>query len=79
MPAYLGRNGPWFAVGEVTGHGLAHSVTVEARAERPSPLTGGRVTAVSIYQIAATRVPDTRQLLPLRDACGTYVDWYRVS
>jgi hypothetical protein len=79
MPAYLGRNGPWFAVGEVTGHGVRDPVTITAAAERPSPLTGNRVTAVSIYQIAATRVPDTRELLPLRDACGTYVDWYRLS
>ncbi|HWF26632.1 MAG TPA: hypothetical protein VG275_14345 [Solirubrobacteraceae bacterium] len=79
MPAYLGRNGPWFAVGEITGHGFLHPVTIRATAERPSFLTGSRVTAVSIYQIAATRVPDTREILPLRDACGTYVDWYRLS
>jgi hypothetical protein len=79
MPAYLGRNGPWFAVGEVTGRGVNSPVTVRASAERPSPLTGGRVTAVSIYQIAATRAPDTRRIVPLRDACGTYVDWYRLS
>lgn len=78
MPAYLGRNGPWFAVGEITGRGVNSPVTISATAQRPSPLTGGRVTAVSIYQIAATRVPDTRRLLALRAACGKYVDWYRV-
>lgn len=79
MPAYSGRNGPWFAVGEVTGRGVHSPVSVIAEAERPSLLTGGRVTAVSIYQIAATRVPDTRRVVSLRDACGKYVDWYRLS
>lgn len=79
MPAYLGRNGPWFAVGEIAGRGVHSPVTVKIIAQRPSPLTGGLVTAVSVYQLAATRVPDTRRLLPLRNACGKYVDWYRLS
>jgi len=79
MPAYSGRNGPWFAVGEITGHGVHSPVTVTATAGHPSPLSTSLVTAVSIYQIAATRVPDTRRIVPLRDACGKYVDWYRLS
>ncbi|HEY5317702.1 MAG TPA: hypothetical protein VIJ20_06960 [Solirubrobacteraceae bacterium] len=79
MPAYLGRNGPFFAVGEVTGHGTHSPVKVTATAERPSPLTGGDVTAVSVYELAATAVPDTRGVVPLNDACGRYVDWYRLT
>ena len=78
MPAYLGRNGPWFAVGAVTGRGVNSPVTLKTTVQRPSLLTGLRVTAVSIYSIAATRIPDTRTIVPLKDACGKYVDWYRL-
>ena len=78
MPAYLGRNGPWFAVGDVTGHGAESPVTVTATAQRPSPLTGSSPTSVSIYGLAATAVPDTRGIVPLRYACGKYVDWYEL-
>ena len=79
MPAYQGRNGPFFAVGEVTGHGVHAPVTVTVKAERPSILTGELITDVTIYQLAATRVPDTRRIVPLKDACGKYVDWYRTT
>jgi hypothetical protein len=32
-----------------------------------------------VYNIAATRLPDVRQIVPLREACGKYVDWFRTS
>jgi hypothetical protein len=39
----------------------------------------GGVLFGTTYTIAATRVPDTRRMVPLSQACGRYVDWYRVS
>ena len=77
MPAYLGRSGPFFAVGEVTGRGTHSPVTILATATRPSPLATNTAASVVISEIAATRVPDTRRMVPLKDACGKYVDWYR--
>jgi hypothetical protein len=80
MPAYLGRPGPFFGVGTVTGHGVASPVTLTVKAERPSFLTGtGGNLFTSIPLIAATRIPDSRRIVPLRRACGQYVDWYRLS
>jgi hypothetical protein len=80
MPAYLGRLGPFFTVGTVTGRGVASPVTLTVRAERPSFLTGsGGNLFTAIPVIAATRIPDSRRIVPLRRACGQYVDWYRLS
>ena len=80
MPAYLGRQGPFFAVGAVTGRGAGNPVILQVGAKRPSFLTGGdKLLYTSISAIAATRVPDTRVVVPLKQACGKYVDWYRVS
>jgi len=78
MPAYLGRQGPFFAVGAVAGQGVAKPVLLRIIARRPSLLTGVDLFA-TVPMIAATRLPDTRWLVPLRQACGQYVDWYRVS
>jgi hypothetical protein len=80
MPAYLGRPGPFFGVGMVTGRGVTSPVTLTVKAERPSFLTGtGDDLFTSIPLIAATRVPDSRRIVPLGRACGQYVDWYRLS
>jgi hypothetical protein len=80
MPAYLGRPGPFFAVGSVSGAGASSPVTLTITALRPSRLTGtGDLLFTSVPVIAFTRIPDSRQLVPLRQACGKYVDWYRLS
>lgn len=34
---------------------------------------------MNITTFAATRIPDTRRLVPLRRACGKYVDWFRLK
>jgi hypothetical protein len=80
MPAYLGRLGPLFALGAVTGRGVGSPVVLIARAQRPSLFTSrsdNLFTAIPL--IAATRIPNTRDLVALRDACGRDVDWYRTS
>jgi hypothetical protein len=80
MPAYLGRPGPFFGVGTVAGQGVASPVTLTFHAQRPSFLTGtGDILFAYVSLIAATRIPDTRQIVPLSQACGRYVDWYRLS
>jgi hypothetical protein len=80
MPAYLGRVGPFFGVGTVTGQGAASPVTLVITVPRPSFLTStaGNLFA-SVPVIAATRIPDTRRIVPISKACGQYVDWYRLS
>lgn len=80
MPAYQGRLGPFFRVGRVTGHGAGTTLTLIVRADRPSRLTGPDAALVNTYvpTIAATRVPDRRAIVPLSQACGRYVDWYRL-
>ncbi len=80
MPAYVGRQGPFFAVGTVTGKGRSAPVSLQFHADRPSFLTGSDDNIFSyIPVIAATRVPDSRTLVPLSQACGRYVDWYRLT
>lgn len=76
MPAYLDRPGPLFAVGSIGSDGTPIVLTV--RAERPSALTGPDLVAF-MSAIAATRLPDSRTMVPLRRACGKYVDWFRLG
>ena len=78
MPAYLGRPGPFFRVGAVRGKGMSSPVMLELSADRPSSITGdGDIMFANAYNIAATRIPDSRFVVPIARACGRYVDWYR--
>jgi hypothetical protein len=78
MPAYLGRQGPFFVVGRVSGQGIASPVAVTFTADRPSALTGALGNLFTyVPTIAATRAPDSRQIVPLSRVCGRDVDWYR--
>lgn len=80
MPAYLGRPGPFFAVGSVSGSGASSPLPLAVQVPRPSFVTGtGGNLFAGITAVAATRLPNTRHLIPLRRACGRYVDWYRLS
>jgi hypothetical protein len=74
MPAYLDRPGPIFAIGSITSSG--NPVVLAFHADRPSSLTGGDLLAQPDALIV-TRMPDTRELTPLRRSCGRYIDWYR--
>ena len=76
MPAYIDRPGPFFSVGRVISPG--GTVRVAVAANRPSLLTGSHLIAEPIV-MAAVREPDRRVLVPLRQACGRYVDWYQTS
>jgi hypothetical protein len=78
IPAYLGRPGPFFAIGSVEGRGANSPLGLSVAVDRPSLFTSPFDNlATQISAIAATPLPDARQLVPLRSACGKYVDWYR--
>jgi hypothetical protein len=75
LPAYLGRPGPFFRVGEVDSDGTPQPLTV--RADDPSPLASlNHVAQPGV--LVAQRVGSARDV-PLSEACGRYVDWYRTS
>jgi hypothetical protein len=76
MPAYQDRPGPVFGVGAVTSTGAPLTVTLSSR--RPSSFTGAAQTS-SVTALVFTRIPDTRQVVPLARSCGRYVDWYRLD
>jgi hypothetical protein len=78
LPPYLGRPGPFFAVGVVRGLGVSSPVTLTVKAVRPSFLDS-HWPSVGIGLIAATELPNTRQIVPLSQACGKYVDWFRLA
>ena len=78
LPAYLGRPGSYFDIGPVHGKGVASPVRLQIHADRPSFLSGD-TPYMNITTFAATRIPDTRRLVPLRRACGKYVDWFRLK
>lgn len=78
MPANLGRPGPYFNIGTVVGRGVRHPIVVGMYYQHPSRLTPASDLA-SIISFAATREPNTREMVPLSRACGRYVDWYRLG
>ena len=52
------------------------AVTFNLQLDDPSPLYSRAQTAIP-GTIAATRIAPPRRV-PLSEACGEYVDWYRV-
>ena len=80
MPAVTPLPQAFFAVGQVQGHGAGSPVALTLQLSKPSALTSeAGLLYANIGSIAATRVPDAGRLVPLRRACGQYVDWYRVT
>ncbi|MBV9817458.1 MAG: hypothetical protein JOZ07_03810 [Solirubrobacterales bacterium] len=75
MPAYNDRPGPFFAVGSVASTGAPLTVTVHE--QQPSALTGPNLISQP-GAVAAVPDPDPRRLIPLRRACGRYVDWFQL-
>jgi hypothetical protein len=74
LPANLERPGTPWRVGVVRGDGRPMKVTVTE--ERPSPLTGPK-DAGNATGLAAAPVSPGRTIA-LSQACGKYVDWYRL-
>jgi len=65
----------FFSAGRVASDGETLRVTVTVPARRQIEL----VRFVRLGTVAATRVDDRGQVVPLASACGKYADWLRVS
>jgi hypothetical protein len=89
LPGTLARMGPYFLAGTVTSDGRA-PVTVRVRlGSLPffGRLIGSKGTTRALDALngqplgalAATRHPVGGRTVPLRRACGKYVDWYRLG
>jgi hypothetical protein len=75
LPAYTGRRGPYFTLGEVdvpTDGPLGLRLIAEQTAK-----LGSRGFGLRAQGVAATRPEGTRDL-PLSRSCGRYIDWYRL-
>jgi hypothetical protein len=77
LPANTARPGPYFYFGTVRSGGRK-PVQVQIYETHPSRFTSP-VAIANLSNVAATRRPDTRTLVPLARACGRYVDWYRLG
>jgi hypothetical protein len=73
VPANLDRPGPRWPIGQVTVRGDAPTPVTFTLA---NPLLAPGIVLSEIYSIVATPDAKTR-VIPVRKACGKYVDWYR--
>jgi hypothetical protein len=88
LPAHLGRIGPYWLVGTMRQE-RSGPATLRVTARR-LPLVGRLLGATGftrahdvpgnlpLQRIAFTRAGASPRVVPLRKACGRYVDWYRV-
>ena len=73
LPANLDRPGPRWRIGRVVVHSRRPiTVTLHTEGNRLTPAT----SAATIGNLIATPLLPER-IIPLRRACGRYVDWYR--
>jgi hypothetical protein len=89
LPANLARMGPFFSAGSVQSDGSTPVVVKASIAKLPAfgRLLGasGHTRALDslgsrpLGAVAATRRDDHGATVPLRRACGRYVDWYRLG
>jgi hypothetical protein len=73
IPGSLERPGPRFPLGQITVRGKGPTpVTFTAT----NPLLAPGILLAEVFSIVANRDAKTH-LIPVRKACGKYVDWYR--
>ncbi len=72
LPPNLNLFGPFWRVGDVTSTGRPLGVTLHMQSMRL-----GTIQGVAIGGLAAVRLPRRVSLVPLKHACGRYVDWYQ--
>jgi hypothetical protein len=72
LPAYLGAYGSFWRVGDVSGSG--RPVTVTVKLDRAPIEVVGRSAILGLVAAASPEAHD--QIVPVRRACGRYVDWY---
>jgi hypothetical protein len=73
VPANLERPGPRLPLGVVTSSGGEETITFEVAKTWLAPPTA----TAGITELVATRAGETDHIVPIRHACGRYVDWYR--
>jgi hypothetical protein len=83
LPALTGQIAPFWPVATVDSKGRPIEITVSRGARSPLAGVVGRRFGPGIPEwllgdLAAVR-PGPRRTLPLRAACGRYVDWYRLD
>jgi hypothetical protein len=74
LPPYVSDRSSFFSAGRVRTAGGPLRVRVDVPERRRLDVR----RYVRVEQVAATRTDRRGRLVPLRDACGRYVDWYRV-
>lgn len=76
LPATLDRPGPWYRIGEVTQRRPGRRTLTFKVGDAPLPAS----THVSeLTAVAAVDLDSPPRLVPLREACGLYVDWYTLG
>jgi hypothetical protein len=75
VPPALEGPGAFFRVGSIASHGGATALQIHARS---APVLA-EFRAVLLGSLAFTRAGDHDRIVPLRAACGRYVDWYRAG
>ena len=78
LPPRLSRPGPFWNAGTIEVADGARPIRFVLSAEDPSPLYA-RAQATQPGVVAATRADLKPRLLPLGEACGQWVDWYRLE
>ena len=76
LPARLDRPGPFVAAGRVRSAGGPVQVRLSVD---DAPLAVRAVQGASFSGLAAVRAGTRPRTLPVAQACGRYVDWYRPS
>jgi hypothetical protein len=72
IPSNLNLYGPYWRIGDVTSTGAPIGVTLRLQGMRL-----GAQQAEAIGGLVAVRLPREVEMMPIRQACGRYVDWYR--
>jgi hypothetical protein len=70
------RPGPFWHVGTVT---LERRTPLQVKITHEEPSVWSRTQVGYPTLLAATRSTDTPRTIPLRAACGRYVDWYKLA
>jgi hypothetical protein len=74
LPAYITDPSTFVSAGQVHSDGVPLTVRVDV----PKRRRRATLRTVRLGTVTATRVDATGRLVPLAQACGKYVDWYRL-
>ena len=72
LPPYVADQASFWGVGRITTPGGPLTVRIDVPARRRPDIA----RFVQLRSMAATRVDRTGRVVPLKRACGKYVDWF---